>query len=108
MIDNSFAYDPSGCTAIAALVTEDNRIIVVGKLIETLSRNSHFLKANAGDSRGILSIDGKVKPLSYDHKPTDEAEMERIVKAGGFVEFGRVNGKESDNEEDLLLICNDR
>ncbi|KAI8367262.1 phosphatase 2C-like domain-containing protein [Blakeslea trispora] len=74
--DNSFAYDPSGCTAIAALVTEDDRIIV----------------ANAGDSRGILSIDGKVKPLSYDHKPTDEAEMERIVKAGGFVEFGRVNG----------------
>ncbi|KAI7906560.1 phosphatase 2C-like domain-containing protein [Cokeromyces recurvatus] len=74
--DNNFAYDPSGCTAIAALITEDNHIFV----------------ANAGDSRGIISIEGKVKPLSFDHKPTDEGEMERIIEAGGFVEFGRVNG----------------
>ncbi|GAN06897.1 protein phosphatase 2C [Mucor ambiguus] len=74
--DNNFAYDPSGCTAVVALLTDDNHIFV----------------ANAGDSRGVISINGMVKPLSYDHKPTDEAEMERIIKAGGFVEFGRVNG----------------
>ncbi|KAI7892521.1 phosphatase 2C-like domain-containing protein [Mucor mucedo] len=74
--DNNFAYDPSGCTAVAALVTESDEIIV----------------ANAGDSRAVISVGGKVKPLSYDHKPTDEAEMERIINAGGFVEFGRVNG----------------
>ncbi len=40
----------------------------------------------------MISIAGKVKPLSYDHKPTDETEMERIISAGGYVEFGRVNG----------------
>jgi serine/threonine protein phosphatase PrpC len=40
----------------------------------------------------VISVGGKVKPLSYDHKPTDETEMERIINAGGYVEFGRVNG----------------
>ncbi|KAI8984493.1 phosphatase 2C-like domain-containing protein [Mycotypha africana] len=74
--DNNFAYDPSGCTAVAALITDDDHIFV----------------ANAGDSRGIISINGQVKPLSYDHKPTDPEEMQRIISAGGFVEFGRVNG----------------
>jgi serine/threonine protein phosphatase PrpC len=50
-------------------------------------------KANAGDSRAIISTSGKSKPLSYDHKPVDPVESERIINAGGFVEFGRVNGK---------------
>lgn len=48
--------------------------------------------ANAGDSRSVISTAGKCKPLSYDHKPTDPKENQRIVNAGGFVEFGRVNG----------------
>lgn len=48
--------------------------------------------ANAGDSRAVISTGGKSKPLSYDHKPTDPKESQRIVNAGGFVEFGRVNG----------------
>lgn len=29
-------------------------------------------KANAGDSRSVISIKGEVKPLSFDHKPTNE------------------------------------
>jgi protein phosphatase 2C family protein 2/3 len=32
------------------------------------------------------------KPLSYDHKPTNFGENERIVAGGGYVQFGRVNG----------------
>lgn len=35
---------------------------------------------------------GEAKPLSFDHKPTNKSETSRIVAAGGFVEFGRVNG----------------
>lgn len=31
-------------------------------------------------------------PLSIDHKPTCEDEMNRIVSAGGWVQFNRVNG----------------
>ncbi|KAF9568788.1 PP2C-domain-containing protein [Agrocybe pediades] len=68
--------DPSGCTAVAALVTNDNKIYV----------------ANAGDSRTVVGIKGEVKPLSFDHKPTSEVEKARISGAGGYIEYGRVNG----------------
>ncbi|KAG5648317.1 hypothetical protein DXG03_004889 [Asterophora parasitica] len=68
--------DPSGCTAVAALVTSDGKIYV----------------ANAGDSRSVISVMGEVKPLSFDHKPTSEVEKERIHGAGGYIEYGRVNG----------------
>lgn len=68
--------DPSGCTAVAALITADNKIYV----------------ANAGDSRSVLGIQGRVKPLSFDHKPTSEVEKKRISGAGGYIEYGRVNG----------------
>ncbi|CEQ42048.1 SPOSA6832_03829, partial [Sporobolomyces salmonicolor] len=71
-----FRGDPSGCTAVAVIVTEDRNIIC----------------ANAGDSRAVMSVGGEAKPLSYDHKPTNQGETSRIVAAGGFVEFGRVNG----------------
>jgi hypothetical protein len=30
--------------------------------------------------------------MSIDHKPVNKEESDRILKAGGFVEFGRVNG----------------
>ncbi|KAF8627479.1 hypothetical protein AX17_006291 [Amanita inopinata Kibby_2008] len=70
------ARDTSGCTAVAALVTKDNKIYV----------------ANAGDSRSVIGIKGEVKPLSFDHKPTNETERARICAAGGFIDYGRVNG----------------
>ncbi|KAK4047111.1 Protein phosphatase 2C 2 [Microbotryomycetes sp. JL221] len=71
-----FRGDPSGCTAVATVITDNLRIIC----------------ANAGDSRAVLSLGGEAKPLSFDHKPTNKSETSRIVAAGGFVEFGRVNG----------------
>ncbi|GAA6020584.1 hypothetical protein JCM10207_008676 [Rhodosporidiobolus poonsookiae] len=71
-----FRGDPSGCTAVSAIVTPELNIIC----------------ANAGDSRAVMSVGGEAKPLSFDHKPTNQGETSRIVAAGGFVEFGRVNG----------------
>lgn len=66
----------SGCTAVVA-VLKGNELYV----------------ANAGDSRCVLCRDGQAVELSLDHKPEDEPEMERIVKAGGEVTSdGRVNG----------------
>ena len=76
-VDPDYAHDTSGCTAVAALITEDQDIIV----------------ANAGDSRIVLCEKGEAVPLSYDHKPGNKGENSRIVAAGGFVEFGRVNGE---------------
>ncbi|KAK9712610.1 Protein phosphatase 2C 2 [Basidiobolus ranarum] len=74
--DPEFIHDSSGCTAVTALITPDKRIFV----------------GNAGDSRAVMSAGGKAKALSEDHKPVNEGESARIVAAGGFVEFGRVNG----------------
>jgi protein phosphatase 2C family protein 2/3 len=39
-----------------------------------------------------VSVRGRVQNLSYDHKPNNELEARRIVAAGGWVEFNRVNG----------------
>ncbi|GAA5917800.1 hypothetical protein JCM6882_004549 [Rhodosporidiobolus microsporus] len=71
-----FRGDPSGCTAVATIITPERNIIC----------------ANSGDSRAVMSVGGEAKPLSFDHKPTNQTEHSRIVAAGGFVEFGRVNG----------------
>ncbi|RCI01490.1 Protein phosphatase 2C 2 [Rhizopus stolonifer] len=74
--DPEFANEASGCTAIVALLTKDNVLYV----------------SNAGDSRAIISAHGLAIALSQDHKPNNPKETERIQKAGGHVEFGRVNG----------------
>ncbi|KAF9221630.1 PP2C-domain-containing protein [Gyrodon lividus] len=76
LADPAHTRDPSGCTAVAALVTHDKKIYV----------------ANAGDSRSVISVKGEVKPLSFDHKPSSDTERARIVGAGGYIEYGRVNG----------------
>uniref|UniRef100_A0A182VQ08 protein-serine/threonine phosphatase n=1 Tax=Anopheles minimus TaxID=112268 RepID=A0A182VQ08_9DIPT len=65
----------SGSTAVVVLV-KDNRLYC----------------ANAGDSRAIACVDGHLDVLSFDHKPTNEKERERISSAGGYVEYNRVNG----------------
>ena len=54
---------------------------------------SFVMCANAGDSRAVFSKSGgRAVPLSYDHKPDDEAEERRIREAGGYVAGGRVEG----------------
>lgn len=66
----------SGCTAVVAL----------------LNGNELYV-ANAGDSRCVVCRDGKAMDMSFDHKPEDTEELERIRKAGGRVTMdGRVNG----------------
>lgn len=87
----------AGATAVVAVLT--GRILTV---------------ANAGDSRAVLCRrrrnnqagssaeagsallrcdDCYAYPLSYDHKPQQTHEMNRILRSGGFVNhFGRING----------------
>ncbi|KAL2175838.1 phosphatase 2C-like domain-containing protein [Thermothelomyces heterothallicus CBS 202.75] len=73
--DPKYEEEVSGCTACVGLITDDKIYI-----------------ANAGDSRSVLGVKGRAKPLSFDHKPQNEGEKARITAAGGFVDFGRVNG----------------
>jgi len=67
--------DQSGCTSIITLITD-----------------THVICANSGDSRGIFFAGGKTKPMSYDHKPFNDIEQNRIENAGGCVSMRRVNG----------------
>jgi protein phosphatase 1B len=69
------SQDSSGCTAISICVTP-----------------SHYVVANAGDSRVILVSGGQVTFASRDHKPDDATETARILRAGGMVFAKRVNG----------------
>lgn len=71
--DNISLY--TGCTACVCLITDDEIIC-----------------ANAGDSRCVLSVDGKAIEMSEDHKPDLSTEKVRIERAGGFVEDNRVKG----------------
>ena len=66
----------SGCTAVVALLV-----------------GTELFVANAGDSRCVVCRDGKAIEMSFDHKPEDDPERDRITKAGGRVTpDGRVNG----------------
>ncbi|KAH9881454.1 Protein phosphatase 2C 2 [Plenodomus lingam] len=73
--DPKYEEEVSGCTATVGILSHDKIYV-----------------ANAGDSRTVLGVKGRAKPLSFDHKPQNEAEKARIQAAGGFVDFGRVNG----------------
>lgn len=74
--DNLTAKDLiAGCTANVVLITP-TKIFV----------------ANAGDSRSALIQNNKSIALSEDHKPSLEREEQRIIKSGGKIVNGRVNG----------------
>ncbi|CAI5703544.1 unnamed protein product [Peronospora effusa] len=67
--------NPSGCTALAALITP-----------------THIIVANTGDSRCVMAKAGHTVAMSFDHKPTNVGERKRIENAGGHVTNSRVNG----------------
>lgn len=44
--------------------------------------------ANVGDSRGVMcDLKMNAIPLSFDHKPNQSREKNRIKEAGGFIAF---------------------
>lgn len=74
--DNDEAFESNaGCTANVALMIGNDLYV-----------------ANAGDSRCVIAEGGKCEELSIDHKPDNDGEKTRIIKAGGSVYNGRVNG----------------
>mgnify|MGYP000055954340 CR=1 FL=1 len=69
--------DSIGCTANVVMVD--------------YARSKIFV-ANAGDSRSVMGRDGTAIPLSFDHKPENETEINRIYAAGSVIQEGRVDG----------------
>lgn len=67
--------DKSGSTAVACLISPH-----------------HVYLINCGDSRAISVSDNQILLATYDHKPVNPAERERIHNAGGSVMIQRVNG----------------
>lgn len=79
LVNNIHDEANSGTTACVVLLTPD-----------------WIVCANAGDSRSVLSqktdsVETAIA-LSFDHKPDDLAEEQRIRAAGGYVAGGRVEG----------------
>ena len=69
--------DASGSTAVCAVITP-----------------THVVCANIGDSRCVIGLrDGTCVEMTEDHKPELEFEKKRILEAGGFVMYDRVNGE---------------
>jgi len=91
--DEDFNDDLSGCTAVIVLL-----------------KGNRLWCGNAGDSRCVAGVAGIAKPLSRDHKPNDLKEKERIIAAGGSVDFNRVNGNLALSRAlgDFLFKMNDR
>ena len=93
--DEKMRDELAGSTAVSILI-KDCQIYCVSKNINfrkfVFIYRYLYCQANIGDSRAVASFAGQVDPLSFDHKPTCTTEMNRIVSAGGWVQFNRVNG----------------
>lgn len=75
--DEGLMLDGIGCTANVIMIDWERRKLLV---------------ANAGDSRCVMGHGGKCTPLSFDHKPENQVEIDRIYKAGSTITEGRVDG----------------
>lgn len=73
--DNKLKNEIAGTTAVTCLIKGDK-----------------VFCGNVGDSRAVACVNGTCCPLSYDHKPSNPSEEQRIREAGGWIEFNRVNG----------------
>jgi len=60
--------------------------------VTVLIKDKKLYCANVGDSRAVACIAGRTDALSQDHKPNNPDETARITRAGGWVEYNRVNG----------------
>ncbi|KAI4987291.1 hypothetical protein ZWY2020_020091 [Hordeum vulgare] len=75
LADDSVISRSSGTTALTALIF-----------------GRQLLVANAGDCRAVLCRKGMAMEMSCDHRPTYEAERQRVTECGGYIEDGYLNG----------------
>jgi serine/threonine protein phosphatase PrpC len=78
-----------GSTAVAVLIHEKHD----GNTNTESCKRRHrtLLSANVGDSRAVLSRNGRAVDLTRDHKPNDDQEKSRILSMGETIEWDRVS-----------------
>lgn len=59
--------------------------------VVVLQTPTKYISINVGDSEAWILRENDIVKLSTNHKPDDPIERERIYKAGGFVNNGRIN-----------------
>lgn len=68
-----------------------NRDVAGTTALVAIVHNHQLIVANVGDSRGVIcDAKGNAVPLSFDHKPQQLKERNRIKEAGGFITFNGV------------------
>mmetsp|Transcript_32297 Transcript_32297/g.55863 ORF Transcript_32297/g.55863 Transcript_32297/m.55863 type:complete len:295 (+) Transcript_32297:2424-3308(+) len=90
---DSLLLTPAGSQELKSLMNEGENESMAGcTAIVVLVVGNRLYAANAGDSRAVLARGGRAVELSTDHKPDMPSERDRIIRAGGRVEDGRVMG----------------
>ena len=74
------SFSEMGSTAVIAYIKKEKN-------------KKYIYCANIGDSRCVLIKSNEWKRLSYDDRASDKNEYERILKNGGIVLDGRINGQ---------------
>ena len=81
-----------GSTAVAVLIHENyGGTSNATKTDGSKQRRRTLLSANVGDSRAVLSRNGRAVDLTRDHKPNDDQEKSRILAMGETIEWDRVS-----------------
>lgn len=84
---------PAGSQELKSLIHEGETESMAGcTAVVVLIVGTRLFAANAGDSRAVLARGGRAVELTTDHKPDMPSERDRIIRAGGRVEDGRVMG----------------
>jgi serine/threonine protein phosphatase PrpC len=78
-----------GSTAVAVLIHESLEGTAANETDKYKRRT--LLSANLGDSRAVLSRNGRAIDLTRDHKPNDDKEKARILSMGETIEWDRVS-----------------
>lgn len=60
-------------------------------IVVAIVKERFIMVANTGDSRCILSVNGRAKTMSFDHKPILMNERIRIENSNGYVMNSRIN-----------------
>jgi serine/threonine protein phosphatase PrpC len=89
LADSRLKYQ--GSTAVAVILHESHARNGVADDENQYPKHRTVLSANIGDSRAVLSRDGRAINLTRDHKPNDQQEKERILAMGETIQWDRLS-----------------